>query len=458
MNFKPYRYQLEDVRAVHRMGGRALVAWEMGLGKTGMSLMYLNRHPGQRPAVVVCPASLKLNWAREAERFFGMRTTVLGGTRPGLGLATPAPVVVVNYDVLAPTRHGEGWLGWLKELKPQVVVIDECHYLGDPRTKRTKAVRELCRGVPHVLALSGTPLVNRPAELFPTLNILRPDLFPSFFPFAIRYAGARKSPWGWEFKGATNVGELNRVLTRHLMVRRRKEDVLKDLPAKRRSVIPVELSDRKEYDLAHEEFLTWIAMRKPDRMTAALLAERLVRLGYLKRLAGQLKLPAVLAWVDDFLSGSGEKLVLFAIHKPVIAEVRRRYEKVCVVVDGGTPNARRQEAVDAFQRSDKVRLFVGNVRAAGVGLTLTAASTMAFAEMGWTPGEHTQAEDRIHRIGQTGSALCHYFVAADTIETDLVEIIQSKQRVISSVLDGDERAAELNVLDLLVKKMTGGGP
>jgi SWI/SNF-related matrix-associated actin-dependent regulator 1 of chromatin subfamily A len=238
-----------------------------------------------------------------------------------------------------------------------------------------------------------------------------------------------------------------------VMIRRRKVDVLKDLPAKTVSVITLPI-DRKEYQLAVDDFLTWLASKGSDKARRAAKAEGLVKLGALKRLAGELKLQMVCKWVDDFLSMNDGKLVLFAIHKKIIRALQTRYKSLCVVVDGSVSNRDRQIAVDSFQRNTKCRLFIGNIKAAGVGLTLTAASTVAFAEIEWSPGMHVQAEDRVHRIGQVNASMIYYFVAEQTIETHLLKILQRKQKVINQVVDGGARNSKGNIYRALIREIT----
>lgn len=446
----PYRYQIKAVRAAHKFSGRCLMALDMGLGKSLVSLLYAQRHLHLRPIVVICPATLKWNWEHEAVKHVQMRADILSGRKPPRGGFKPRHrLIIINYDIL------KDWVKYLLKLKPQLVVIDECSALGNRQSKRSRAVKVLCRDVPHVLALSGTPLTNRPAELWPTLNILRPDLYPSFFPFGFLYCGAKKNHWGWEFKGATRLKRLHNNLLEQVMVRERKEDVLKELPSKRRVVLPFEIS-RDEYSRALHGFLSWMADRNPSKLRTAERAEGLVKLGYLRRLAAKLKLPQVIEWVDSFMKEEDGKLVLFAIHRKIIARLQKRYKGICVVVDGSVKGRHRQLAVEQFQTKNATRLFIGNVKAAGVGLTLTAANTVAIAELGWTPGEMTQAEDRTHRIGQKKSVTVYYLIAKDTIEEDLLKLITKKQKILNAVVDGKGKGDNLNLFDKLVQALQRG--
>lgn len=445
MKPKPFPFQKQCVYATERFGGRALLALDCGLGKTMIALHYLRRNPDALPALVVCPASAKFVWEEEARKHVGWDASVLEGRRPsgnGNGKLT-----ILNYDILEPR------LASLKMKGFRTVVLDESHMVKSFRAKRTKAARALCRGVPYVLALSGTPLVNRPAELWQTLNILRPDIFPHFWKFGHRYCDPKRNPFsqGWDFKGATNVGELHEKLLKHLMIRRRKCEVLPELPNKMEQVVPCELSDPRQYKQAEDDFLAWLAEHHTGRLAGAIKAEAMIKVGYLLRLAAELKLAAVADWVNDFLEGADEKLVLFATHRKMIDGLREQCQTKSVVVHGGVTGISRKKAVHQFQHDPETRLFLGNTIAAGTAITLTAASTAAFAELVWVPGNLKQAADRIHRISQERTAWIYYLLARGTIENKLCRALRRKQKMIDAVLDGDGTDTGFDVFDELMK-------
>jgi len=258
---KLYPFQAEDVERMRQFNGRVLLASTMGLGKTVQALSYLTTTPGALPAVVVCPASVKFVWEQEAERM-GVSSIVLSGRAPYE--VEPVDLYIINYDILVDKvkifRNGRmkvlggAWLKTLRRFQPQTIIIDECHFAKNPKSKRTKAIKKLCRKIPHVLALSGTPMTNRPAELWPTLNLLRPDVWPAFWPFAQSYCGLTHGYFGWDWSGATHLDKLNVQLTKYVMIRRRKEDVLKDLPAKLRDTVPCVMRDPGTYHWAEEDF------------------------------------------------------------------------------------------------------------------------------------------------------------------------------------------------------------
>lgn len=451
----PFTYQAEDVaQAATSFGGRALLAHEPGLGKSLMALLTA-RQLGALPLVVVCPASVKWTWERECKIHCDWRAEVLEGTHPPRAkLSGQTKVTIVNYDIL------HAWVDWLRSLNPQLVVLDEVHYAMSAGARRSKAAAALVRGVPHVLGLSGTPMTSRPIELWHPLRLVRPDLYPNRFAYAHKFCKPRRTPWGWDFRGASNLEELHQTLTREVMIRRRKVDVLDQLPPKRRAVIPLDLTGRGEYDQAVSDFAGWLREAHPGRLRQAERAEAIVQLGYLKRLAAKLKMPQALEWIDDHLAGGGDKLILFAVHRSIIAQLHDRYRSESVVVDGGIMGRARQRAFDQFLKTEKTRLFIGNIQAAGVGWSALGVPDAAFVELPWTPGEVDQAEGRTHGIGrgQVGVSSCyHYLLGRHTIEETLARLLQSKQRVLSRVLDGGGREGDFDVFDRLIAQLRREG-
>lgn len=439
-----FPFQEKGVAFITAKKGRALIADEMGLGKTVQALAYIQAHQ-IKPVIIVCPASLKLNWQREAKKWVkGMKIQVLSGTNTNVRLL--GDIIIINYDIL------HAWVEKLQTIRPQLIVTDEAHYFKTRAAKRTKAVKMLAKGVPGFLALSGTPIINRPIEIYNALAIIKPTLFPNYMKFAQRYCGAKHNGYGWSFNGATHMDELHKLLTESIMIRRLKSEVLKDLPPKIKSFLPIELENRKEYERAESDLISWIHSNK-GAMAAmkASQAEVLVRIETLKQLAVAGKMLEAIEWITDFLE-SGQKLVVFAVHKFVIDALMEAFSGRAVKIDGSVTQDNRQLAVDQFQNNPSIQLFVGNIKAAGVGLTLTAASNVAFLELPWTPGDLSQAEDRCHRIGQSDSVNIYYLLAEDTIEEKIAELIDSKMRVLDAVLDGRE-TEESSLLTELINKL-----
>lgn len=440
------RFQTESVNEVEWFNGRALIANDMGTGKTFTALSTLKTE--HLPAVVVCPAAVKYHWEREALRAIGLRASVLEGQQPSdpTTVAGAPRLVVVNYDVL------QYWVDWLRRIRPRTVILDECQKISNQTARRTKATLKLCRGVDRVLALSGTPMLNRPIELWTVLHLLNPDVFDSRWDFAQRFCSPEWTPWGWSYRGASNTEDLHRLLSNSVLIRRRKNDVL-DLPSKIREAVPLPISDRNEYQRANLDFAAWLHRQDPVAAARALKAEALTKVGYLLRLSARLKMPYVLEWVNNWLEDTDEKLVVFAVHREMIQQLRHQIKARCVVVDGTVTGRQRQGVVDQFQHDNRVRVLVGNLQAAGVGLTLTAASTVVMTELAWRPGDHTQAEDRCHRIGARDTVWIHYLVARGTVEERLCSLIQEKQQVLSATIDGGPVSGDLDVFDRLLESL-----
>jgi superfamily II DNA or RNA helicase len=423
---------------------RAFLADEQGLGKTLEALAALEADNAY-PAIVVCPASLKLNWQREAAKWLPHRSIAL---TTGRGGAPPvADIVIVNYEIVAAHREALG------RRKPRALIIDESHYCKNPQAKRTQAVRKLAAGVTADglrLALTGTPVLNHADELIAQLRVIgRLGDFGS---------GARFSR---QFQGDRSEERLHWHLRRSCFVRRLKRDVLPQLPAKRQVVVPIALSNDPEYRLAERDVIAWLRELPLDlstlnaRIAATLRAERLAQLGTLQRLAARGKLHGALAWIHDFLA-SGEALVVFARHKEVQEAVLERFPDAAHLL-GRDSIVAREEAITAFQRPDGPPLIICATRVAAQGITLTRASNVAFLELEWTPAMHDQAEDRCHRIGQRDAVTAYYLLAAETIDETMAKLIQHKRGIVDAVTDGRAAASE-GLVEAVIRELRDGRP
>ncbi len=424
---------------------RAFLADEQGLGKTIEALATLEADDAY-PAVVVCPASLKLNWLRELERWLPHRSAqVLTGTGAERPLAS-SDITIVNYDIVAAR------LDALCALGPLALVLDESHYCKNAGAKRTQAVQRLSAVVPHdglVLALTGTPVMNRPAELIAQMRIL--GRLADF---------GTGTQFGARFRGADAHLRLHWHLRARCFVRRLKVDVLPQLPAKTRAIVPVELDNEPEYRLAERDVVAWLQSQPLDlrelgaKVAAALRAERLVRLNALKLLAARGKLHAARTWIHDFCS-SGERLVVFAHHREIQHALLEHFPTALHILGEDSPAA-RDAALRAFQAPDgpSNQLIICSMEVAGQGLTLTRSSNVAFLELGWTPAKHDQAEDRCHRIGQQDAVNASYLLAAHTIDETISTLLERKRAVIGAVTDGREQDEE-GVVEALVRELRG---
>lgn len=439
-----YPYQLEGVRMISKFNGRVLLADEMGLGKTRTSLLWALPFVERLPTIVVCPALVKYHWEHEANILGCYSTVVLEGRN--VSHLQKAHLYIVNYDIL------KNWLDSLKEKKPKTLIIDECQYCAN-NTQRTKVTRNLSRSVENVLALSGTPLSNRPIELFNALNMINPKVFSNRWSFAHKYCGPRLTPWGWKFEGATNLPELRSLLKTTVMVRRRKSEVLKDLPKLSRKIITLALSNPSEYEKADQDFIGWLTRQNPSKVKGALRATALVKINYMKQLAARYKLKGIIEWVNQWLKETNEKLAIFATHRKMIEALERRCEAKSIVIDGSVSSTKRHSLIQQFQTDAGTRLMIGNIQAAGIGITLTAASTGIVAELPWRPGDLLQLEKRLDRLGQTKPVTFLYMIAYGTVEEKICGLLQRKQRTLSTVLDGGEED-NFSMFDELIKGLS----
>jgi SWI/SNF-related matrix-associated actin-dependent regulator 1 of chromatin subfamily A len=439
---EPYPYQMQGISFAQSRAGRCLIADDQGLGKTIQAIGWMQLNPHIGPVIIVCPAVVKLNWARELKTWAGIDATVLSGTTPYI---CTGHAFVINFDIL------HYWLPTLLALNPQAAIVDEVQFIKSGKTKRTKAVRKLSRHVKHFIGLSGTPIVNRPVEFFNAIQMIDPELFPNWITYTDRYCGRKHNGFGWVVNGATNVEELHQILTESIMIRRTKAEVLPDLPDKIRSFFPIELSVQAEtnYMEAETNFLDWMRInRGREAAHRASNAQALAEIEILKQIAVAGKMPQTIDWIRNFLA-TGEKLVVFATHKFAINILMTEFANVAVKVDGSVSGTKRQQAVDKFQGEAATRLFVGNIKAAGVGITLTAASNVAFIELPWTPGDLVQAEDRCHRIGQEDTVNVYYLLAENTIEEKIAQLLDEKRKVLDAVLDGVETDDKNLLMELI---------
>ena len=472
--------QLEAVKLGAR-AGVVLIADEPGMGKTTEALGVLAAR-GAFPAIIVSPAVGTYHWVRETETCLPGKVVVIAV--PGKPLPD-ADVIVVTWDYLGRHLPGEKkkhpspedfkHLPDLIARRAKGVVYDESHMAKSGSSLRCKAAKLLSRTIETRIALTGTPVENRPRELGVQLDILGilDKLFGGWWPFAKRYCGAHRTRFGLDTSGAAHLPELHSILRSSGHYIRRKKV---GLPPKSRVLIPVEIDNRREYVKAENDVVRWIGERAAEDLefrasiahlppveqkalirthrdsaeARAARAETLVRIGALKRLAARGKIGSATEWIDNFLE-SGKKLVVFAHHSDVIAAISSRYN--CPKITGSEVGIFRQRNIDRFQSDPSCRIIACNLRAGGVNVTLTAASDVLFLELGWTPTGMIQAEDRVHRIGQGSSVTAWYLLSRDTIEERIFKLIEDKMSVVSAVVDGDEVKAGKTVFAELVRSL-----
>ena len=486
-NYKLKDFQAEGVAWLEKHNGMGILADEQGTGKTVTVTAYAVKNK-KFPMLVVCPKTLKFNWRNEVLAMTGRtyKINVVGHSYskkqtelrllkdPNViysKVATPGcDIYITNYDALTAN------LEIFEQIGLKLMAVDESHKCKNQKAKRTEAMQRLARGwydvklkngnverkvvgigVESVILMSGTPLVNRPIELWTSVNTVASWVpnFATFKKFAFRYCNPQHNRFGWDFSGNSNAAELNEILTAHCMLRRLKEDVLKELPPKIYKTIPLDF-DRGDYDKLVSAFggIDWKKGIQtlikfggnPPKSDAEIVA-----IQKLREMAAYSKMASAVEWIKDY-TDEGEKLVVFAHNRHVIEYVRDElakddnYKNAVKFIYGGVSDEERNSAVEAFQNNPAVKVIVIGVTTGSVGLTLTASSAVAFLQLPWTPGEMQQAADRIHRIGQVADVVTIYnLIAEGTIEEEIADMIFGKGMVMDAVLDNGR---VVNAIDL----------
>ena len=411
----------------------------MGLGKTRQAIISLGHLAPSGPRLVVCPASVKRNWAREIEVVAADASVlVIEGTAP---FAPTAEWMVINYDILG--RHIDN----LRRVPWAALVFDEAHYLKNHTSVRSKLARELTDAAAAttpglaVQLLTGTPLTSRPRDLFVLLQLVAHPLGRSFLSFAKRYCAAEKGEYGWKTGGASNIDELT-VQLHGVMLRRSKDDVLA-LPPKLRAWLPV-VVDPGTGARAIKKVFELLAGKdtRPPRPRDVELRTRGKLLAFLVEARQALAFAKVTSTLD-FVRGAidqSEKVIVFSCFEDPVQKLAKELGSTAVVVTGKTPASLRQGLVDRFQNDPDVRVFIANIIAGGTGLNLTAATQVVFNDLDWVPTNHWQAEDRAYRIGQTRTVNVTYFVARDTIDDFVQAVLETKAALVNAIVEGDALA------------------
>jgi SWI/SNF-related matrix-associated actin-dependent regulator 1 of chromatin subfamily A len=408
-----------------------LFADPMGLGKTIQSIGTMN-YLGLNRGIVACPASLCFNWEKELLKWHVAKPKVAVLTK-ALKDFNGVDFLIVSYALLSKVE----WLKRIAEFgKVDIVVLDECHYLKNPKAKRTKHVlanNGLRSFATRVHCISGTPIVNRPIEIYPVVKALRPETIDNFtyFQYAIKFCGAYKGPFGWNFNGATNLKELGRRLRSNFMVQRKKEEVLSDLPDK--TITMAYLPTGKGENKLIQAYANFNEDELFGKRTAKVKFEELSKH---RRELGIAKIPASIDYIKTQLECGHEKILVFAHHTEVLKGLKEGLKEFGVVeIRGATPGAERQRAVELFQGNKGTKVFLGSITAAGVGLTLTAGSYVIFVEPSYVPGENFQAMDRAHRIGQKNHVLVEFLVQPGSLDERVLKKVLEKQKNIDGVME-----------------------
>ena len=421
--------------AIEKLTGskRFILADDMGLGKT-TSTIIAALETGSKKVLIVCPASLKINWQREIENYSDRPVFIAEGKK----FSTEHDFVIVNYDILKnfhdsdPKKKDESLL---LQSGFDLVILDEAHMISNVQAQRTKIINSFTKKVSRVWLLTGTPMTSRPMNYYNLLSLIESPVAQNWKAYAIRYcqgfqftAGKRKV---WNVMGASNLEEL-RDRTSKQILRRLKEDVL-DLPDK--IITPVYLRLKsKEYEDLMGEYFDWYD-KNPNESSS--LTVQFTKLMKVRKVIANEKTKQTIEFVENILE-QGKKVIIFTNFTDTLQTIYQHFVKQAVYLDGSCSNSVRQQAVDSFQNDDKTRVFVGNLKAAGVGLTLTAAEVVIMNDLSFVPAEHAQAEDRAYRYGQKSNVLVYYPLFENTIEGAIYDILNRKKQIIRTVM-GDEQ-------------------
>jgi len=428
-----YPYQKVGVEFLFASGGRAIVADAPGLGKTLQALGYIN-HMGFKRTLVVCPASVKFAWANEVKKWTRFKSIIINSKTDLSEITSDIEIWVINYDILK--RHHEQ----LSKIRFDCIVGDEAQLIKSTQALRTKAFRSISRNILSVILLSGTPLLSRPSELFSLLNVIDPKTWNNWYEYARKFCAMKQTRWGIDTSGASNIEELHARIKRYF-IRRDKTQVLRELPPKTFISVPVELDKdiARQYDSAANDLARYLRQysgkQSPD-IAKSLAAEKLTQLNILRQLNAIGKLPTAIELVESIID-AGEKVLVFSSFVEPLERLKAHFGDKAVVITGRTPVEERGDIVNLFQSNPNIKVFLGGYKSAGVGITLTAASSFIGLDFPWNPADLQQSIDRLHRPGQVAESVNIYQLSAmNTIDDDMKDILDHKQGIFDAVIDG----------------------
>lgn len=457
LKVQPYPYQLQGIARGLQLK-RFINGDDMGLGKTLESIATINKADAF-PCLVICPNVVKINWQREWHKFTDKKAMVLTDSVrdswPFFWQTGMNQVFIVNYESLRKyfvrrITKAEKWT--LKDVEFhntiklfKSVIIDESHKVKSTATQQTKFCKGIASGKEYIILLTGTPVVNKPKDLVAQLGIMdRMIDMGGWKGFMLRYCSGPNQ--------ASNLKELNYKLWQHCFFRREKSKVLTQLPDKVRQIVSCEITNRKEYMDAERDLIDYLKRYKEaddEKIQKSLKGEVMVRIGILKDITARGKLKEVIDFVKDFRE-NGKKIILFCNLHEIVDRLMIAFPSA-VCVTGRQNMQEKQASVDAFQKNPKTDVIICSIKAASAGITLTAASDVAFIELPWTYADCDQAESRAHRIGQKDSVNCYYLLGRRTIDQKLYRIIEEKKHISNAVL-GAEDNIQTNIVDMVDRK------
>lgn len=436
----PMNHQKEAIEKL-LINKKFILAFDQGTGKTTAAIIAA-LECGAKKILVICPASLKINWMREFRFYTDRSIYICDGKKSEEG----HDIVIMNYDILKnfheikqknSKKNDEE--SFITKENFDLVISDESHMVSQPQAMRTKIFNDIAKNVERVWLLSGTPMTSRPINYYNLLNLVGSNVAQNWVKYVVRYCNG-KQKWVagkkvWDAMGASNLSELHER-TKDVMFRKLKEDVL-DLPEKIISPIYLELNS-SEYERLMGEYHDWRKKEKNQHLNL-----HIAKIAELRQLIANQKVKHTIELIDNVIE-KDKKVIVFCNFTESLEAIYNHYGKKAVRLDGSMNKTQRQDSVDRFQNDDSVMVFVGNIKAAGVGITLTSAETVIFNDLSFVPADHAQAEDRAYRYGQKNNVLVYYPIFYNTIETVIYSILDKKKSIISKVLGDDYEQIDIN--------------
>ena len=433
-NRPPLNHQKEAIQKLLE-NKKFILADDMGLGKT-TSTIIAALETGAKKILIICPATLKINWKREIENYSDKSIYIAEGKN----FSTEHDFVITNYDIIKnfhdPKKKDESQI-LLANF--DLVIVDEAHYIKNATAQRTKLINDIVKKTERLWLLTGTPMTSRPMDYFNLLSLVESPVAKNWLAYAIRYCGGYQFKVGnrkvWNVTGASNLEEL-RDRTSGLTLRRLKENVL-DLPEK--IITPVYLRLKsKGYEEVMGEYYDWYDKNPEESKSLTVQFSKLTKV---RQIIADEKITQTIELAENILE-QDKKVIIFCNFTDSLNKITEHFGKSAVMLNGTMSKPEKQYSVDQFQENPKVKVFVGNIKAAGVGITLTAAEAVIFNDLSFLPSDMAQAEDRAYRYGQKNNVLVYYPIFDNTIEGIIYDIVNAKKKVIATVMGDDQNPAD----------------
>jgi SWI/SNF-related matrix-associated actin-dependent regulator 1 of chromatin subfamily A len=430
----PLSHQKESIQKLVE-NKKFILADDMGLGKT-TSTIIAALETGTKKILIICPATLKINWKREIQNYTDREIFICEGKN----YSNEADFIIINYDIIKNFHDTK------KKKESQIlntgfdlVIIDEAHYIKNAQAQRTKLINDIVKDIERLWLLTGTPMTSRPIDYYNLLSLVDSPVAKNWMAYGIRYCSGYQFKVGakkvWNVMGASNLEEL-RDRTNNTILRRLKEDVL-DLPDKIITPIYLRLKS-KEYENLMGEYYEWYRSNPNESNSLTIQFTKLTKV---RQVIANEKISQTIELAENIIE-QGKKVIIFCNFTESLNKIVSHFGKIAVKVDGSMSKNDRQHSVDRFQEDEKIKVFVGNIKAAGVGITLTAAEAVIMNDLSFLPSDHSQAEDRAYRIGQKNNVLVYYPLFENTIEGLIYDILIAKKQVIATVMGDNINSAD----------------